>query len=145
MFSGSVRFEVRGVKTEAKLLVYIPPSPPKHVRIVSAKHDWAILQWDVPAIRGSLPIIGYILEARIEDEKTWVPIGQELILGDRTQLNSLEGGVEHRFRVRAVTDQGTAAASLATDPLIPWVSFRVNDSISGVNIIGQIFISLLLN
>ena len=65
--------------------------------------------------------MGYVLEARVEDGK-WLPIGPELILGARTEIDGLEGGVEHRFRVMAVTENGNAAPSLATDPLIPWVS-----------------------
>ena len=124
MVNGNIRFEVRDAKSEANLLVYIPPSPPKHVRIVKAKHDWAILQWDAPDTRGSLPIIGYVLECRVEDEK-WAAIGPELIIGARTEIDGLEGGVEHRFRVKAVTEQGLAAASLTTDPLIPWVPLKV--------------------
>ena len=71
-----VRFETRDVKSDAELLVYIPPSPPKHVRIVKAKHDWAILQWDEPEVRGSLPVVGYVMEVRVESEK-WRPIGPQ--------------------------------------------------------------------
>ena len=124
-FLGVIRFEVRDVKSDATLLVYIPPSPPKHVRIVKAKHDWAILQWDAPSTLGSLPIIGYVLEVRVEDQK-WAPIGPSLILGARTEIDGLEGGVEHRFRVKAVTEHGLAAASVTTDPLIPWVSLHLS-------------------
>ena len=95
------------------------------MRIVKAKHDWAILQWDEPEVRGSLPVIGYVMEVRVESEK-WRPIGPQLILGDRTELTGLEGGVEHRFRVAALTEYGTAAPSLATDPMIPWLPLQVN-------------------
>lgn len=91
---------------------------------MSAKHDWAILQWDEPEVRGSLPIIGYILECKIEDAK-WAQMGPDLILGTRTEISGLDGGIEHRFRVRAVTEYGNAAASITTDALVPWVPLAV--------------------
>ena len=124
MMNKQVALQVRDARTEASLVVYVPPSPPHHVRIVSAKQDWAILQWDEPQILGSLPIIGYILECRVEDGK-WAQVGPELVLGTRTEVSHLLGGVEHRFRVRAKTSFGLAAASVNTDPLVPWVPLAV--------------------
>jgi len=131
MMNKDVTLRIRDAETTAQLLVYIPPSPPKHVRIVSAKHDWAILQWDEPEARGSLPIIGYILECKVESGQ-WSQIGPELILGNRTEIDGLEGGLEHRFRVRAQTEYGIAAASLATDPLTPWVPLAVSKHLEEV-------------
>ena len=131
MMNKDVTLRIRDAETTAQLLVYIPPSPPKHVRIVSAKHDWAILQWDEPEARGSLPIIGYILECKVESGQ-WTQIGPELILGNRTEIDGLEGGLEHRFRVRAQTEYGIAAASLATDPLTPWVPLAVSKHLEEV-------------
>ena len=125
MMNKQIALQVRDARTEATLVVYVPPSPPHHVRIVAAKHDWAILQWDEPQVLGSLPIIGYILECRVEDGK-WSQFGPELILGTRTEVSELLGGVEHRFRVRAKTSFGIAAASVNTDPLVPWVPLSVS-------------------
>ncbi|MXV95233.1 MAG: S8 family serine peptidase, partial [Gemmatimonadetes bacterium] len=89
-----------------------PPGPPANLTATASGETLITLSWDAPADSGTLPILGYRIEASPDVETGWTALSANTASAARTYAHDdLSAGATWYYRVSAITAAGTGDAS----------------------------------
>ncbi|KAM6948649.1 myomesin 1a (skelemin) [Aplochiton taeniatus] len=132
---------------DAEVEVEGAPVAPLDVRCHDANKDYVVVTWKQPAVEGSSPIIGYLIDRCEVGTHHWAQCNDTPVKYARFPVTGLVEGRSYTFRVRAMNRAGVSLPSrvseavAAMDPhdrggaSAPWtgmIKFTEEDATAGV-------------
>ncbi|TRY92346.1 hypothetical protein DNTS_013310 [Danionella cerebrum] len=94
------------------------PVAPLDVRCHDANKDYVVVTWKQPAVEGSSPITGYVIDRLEVGTHHWTQCNDTPVKYARFPVTGLIEGRTYTFRVRALNNAGVSRPSRASDPVV---------------------------
>ena len=88
------------------------PSAPEEIEVQHKTKDSITIAWSKPESDGGKPIIGYLVEYRINGFHTWKIANEETTMDKVMEVGGLDEGTDYEIRVYAVNQAGKSRPKL---------------------------------
>jgi hypothetical protein len=129
-------FATGGFTAASAAVIPLPLASAPTRLTVTAGNGTASLVWTAPRAVAGLRITDYMVQYSTDSGTTWTTVADGVSTATRTTIGGLSNGVQHIFRVAAVSAGGVGAFSLNSARVTPFSRTALPSAPSGVMGVG---------